>query len=155
MNSFLNALMTVALGWVTLALGWLGFWVRNKLRRAHQMESERDLEARKALEKLLDVWSERLSLISSQNKPLSLSVHDLEEMSRKLVVWAPDEVLIQYESFLEKRSPDIIKSIDDHEIPFGMAILAFRKHLGFRNKRDKLTPKRILAVFKAGWKKPL
>ena len=57
--------------------------------------------------------------------------------------------------FHEKQFPESIKNLKEYEIHFGMAILAFRKDLGYKNKGDKIRPEQIVTIFKAGWKQEL
>ena len=143
-QSVLTAIITVGLGWVTIL-------VRNKLQRKQQMESERDIKKREAFEKMLQWFSEkRLS-----KGPTEAELRRLLEMSREMAVWAPDEVLLHYSEFLEERFPDMIKSIEPHEIHLGEAILAFRRERGFPNKNNKLKPSQVVAIFRAGWKTPI
>lgn len=136
---------------ITIGLGWVTIWVRNKLRRKQQMESERDIKKREAIENMLKWHSERLL----NSVPSEDALRRLLEMSRDMAVWAPDEVLLHYFKFLEKRFPEILKSIKPHEIHLGKAILAFRRERGFPNKNDKLKPSQVAAIFRAGWKTPV
>ena len=68
-------------------------------------------------------------------------------MCKDLVVWAPDDVLAEYAMYFNKRAPE--SKLKDFEIHFGKAILAYRRELGFKNK--KITPEQITVIFKAGW----
>lgn len=144
----INSLVTAL---ITVTLGWLSIWVRTKLKRAESKALERDENKRQSLDKMLRFNSEFLS----DEKSMTESIADLEEMCRPLVAWAPDEVLYEYANFLEGKLPGIINSITEYEVHFGKAILAFRKEIGFKDRRSKIDPRHLAAIFKAGWRKPL
>jgi hypothetical protein len=136
---------------VLKVLGWAMGWISRMYKRVQRMESERDRKSKEAFEKMVEFFSELLMPRNTGSANLS----KLTEMSRQMAVWAPDEVLVHYTAFLEQRCPNIMKSIKDHEIEFGKTILAFRRERGFRNKDDKLNPRQIVAIFKAGWDRPM
>jgi hypothetical protein len=115
------------------------------------MESERDIKKREAFEKMLQWYSEK----RLTNVPTEDELRKLLEMSREMAVWAPDEVLLHYSEFLEERFPKMMESIKPHEIYLGKAILAFRRERGFPNKKNKLKPSQVAAIFRAGWKTPI
>ena len=133
-------------------LGWAMGWISKIYTRVQRMESERVQKSREAVERMMRFYS---NLHVPRSRIPSGELDELTEMSREMALWAPDQVLVHYIAFLEKRSPRMFATIADHEIEFGKTILAFRHERGFRNKDNKLQPEQVAAIFKAGWDSPI
>jgi len=75
---------------------------------------------------------------------------EFSKVSIDILLWASDGVLREYGKYIESREKSKIE-IQEHEIYFAKAILAYRKELGFKNRRGKITPKQIVLIFRLGY----
>lgn len=76
-------------------------------------------------------------------------IDKFSDMSKYVLLWASDEILTEYGTFLQKRYEKY--KIKEHEIHFAKMILAFRKEIGYKNKKNKLSPEQIILIFRSGY----
>ncbi|MEK0337575.1 MAG: hypothetical protein QQN41_09100 [Nitrosopumilus sp.] len=130
--------------WLVL-ISAFSVWIRNRIKRAEKNMSEIHYMKRKALQQMIDLHSKLASGKSYDNN----WIDEFGEMRKEIVVWAPDNVLIEYTKYNEKRDPDCMKNIKDYEVYFSKAIIAYRKEFGCKNKGNRLKPEHISAIFKS------
>lgn len=146
----MNVIETVLISSLTTSLGFLFYILRLKIKEKSESKAELELNKRKAFKKLLDEHSD-IVLGSFHNKPIDEWSKEFSEMSKGILTWASDEVLSEYGKYAENyygSEDDII----ERELHFANAILAFRKSLGYKNKRNLITPKQIVYIFRCGRK---
>ncbi len=131
----------------TIILGWFSIYVKNKLNRLDRKENEKLQKQREVFDKMLSLYSRKLSSNGVDNNWLQ----DFEIISKDLVIWANDKVLYEFSQY----SKALIENNKDYEIYFAKTIEAFRKHIGYKNRFNKIKPQDFLNVFKAGWQKEL
>ncbi|HCY76505.1 MAG TPA: hypothetical protein DHV28_11340 [Ignavibacteriales bacterium] len=117
------------------------------MKEKSQSKAELEQNKRASLKRMLDSHSEILF-----NKHHYENWHyNFSEMSRNILLWGSDEILEEYGKYVMGRHPDYEK-IKEHELHFAKAILAFRKEIGYKNKKDKVTPEQIVIIFRSGYK---
>ncbi len=79
---------------------------------------------------------------------------DFSDMCISILLWGSDKVLKEYATYVQNHDKNKV-SVHDHEIYFAKTILAFRKELGYKNKRDKISPEQIVLIFRMGFNKEI
>ncbi|MBU1422033.1 MAG: hypothetical protein KKG06_02415 [Bacteroidetes bacterium] len=131
-----------------MALGLLVWWVKKQWQTKHEAKTEIRSKEKEVFTRMLENHSRQFAKINVH----SLTKHNFEDnlaITRELLVWSADGVLAEYALYMQSLSPEAISKLEKREIHFGKAILAFRKQLGYRNKR--VTPEQAAIVFKAVW----
>lgn len=123
-------------------------YLHNLLKEKSQSKSELEQNKRESLKKLLDLHAELL--IHKFENPNWLD--SFSEMSRNIILWGSDNIISEYGEYVKKHSSKEFKEILEQEIHFAKAILAFRKELGYKNKKNKVTPEHIILIFRSGQK---
>ena len=136
---------------ITVFVGWITIWIKNRLSRAEKKVTELNQKKREVFQQMIDLHSEKMFGENINSNWLE----KFAAMRREIVVWASDEVLLEYALFHQKLFPKSLENVQEYEIHFGKAIIEFRKQLGYKNKKLKIKPEQIIAIFKAGWEKPL
>jgi hypothetical protein len=132
---------------------WFGWWLRVKWMAKHTAKEELRSKEKEVFEQMLANHSRQFAHF---NVNQTRTEHEFEEnlvVTRNLLAWSSDEVLAEYAMYLERLSqslPSQVQELKDWEVHFGKSILAFRKQLGYKNKR--ITPEQVATVFKAGWR---
>lgn len=141
----------VITGVLTVIIGWISIWVKNRLSRAKKRETELDQKKREVFQNMIDLHSEKI--FGEYHNTDWLERFAI--MRKEIVVWASDEVLLEYALFHQKLFTESLKNLEEYEIHFAKAILEFRKQIGYKNKNSKIKAEQITAIFKAGWERPL
>jgi len=133
----------------TASIGFFFYYLRVRMKEKSQSKVELELKKREAFKKLLDEHSE-IFLDFFHKKELDEWLKDYSEMRKNILLWGSDEVIYEYAQFVEKRHKQ--DEIKEHELHFAKAILAFRREIGYKNKRSKITPEQIVHIYRSGKK---
>jgi hypothetical protein len=134
----------------TASVGFFFYYLRVRLKEKSHSKAELEDNKRKSFRKLLDEHS-KLLLEKHHKIPIDEWIKEFSDMSKSILLWGSDEVLSEYGKYVEKYSDDIQK-IEERELHFAKAILAFRNELGYKNKREIITPKQVVLIFRSGYK---
>jgi len=148
MIQFLEIVFSTIISTVLVLLGIFQFWWKKKIIHSTADKIQIINKQRDVFSKFLDLWSERV--IGKAHKPNSDWLERFARASKEVVLWCPDSVLEQIALFVETFDPHKPK---ESEIHFAKAILSFRKTLGYKNWRKKITPEQIIKIFDTGTKK--
>lgn len=144
----MSVLETFLISTLTTTVAFFFYILRLRVKEQSQTKAELELNKRKAFKKLLDEHSDIVSG-AFHNKPLEEWTKNFADMSKDILTWGSDDVLSEYGKYAEKyyaEESDII----ERELHFANAILAFRKELGYKNKKKIITPKQIVYIFRCG-----
>jgi len=130
-NPFVGSILTgLSLGGVVI------FWMKKRINLSIDERINRIQNQREAFSQLLELWQERRTNNSdSWEKSFS-------KAAKNMMLWCPDDVLYHFSLYLQSR-----KDTDKAEYHFGNAVLCFRKVLGYKNKKEILTPKLVTEVY--------
>ena len=134
----------------TTAFGFfINHYLKNLLDTRSQSKAELELKKRESFKKLLDEHSE-LFLDFIHKKSDEEWTKSFSEMRKNILLWGSDEVLFEYAQFVKKQYRH--NDVKDYELHFAKAIIAFRKELGYKNKKDKITTEQIVYIFRSSVK---
>lgn len=133
----------------TTAVGFMFYLLRLKYKEHTESKAALELNKRQAFRKMLDEHSDIVSG-AYHDKPFDEWSKDFGNMSKDILTWASDEVLSQYGKYAEKYYSSSSENIIERELHFANAILAFRKELGYKNKKKVITPQQIVYIFRCG-----
>ena len=139
----ISVLTTLSTGVIGLLIYVIRNWFINKTKD----KIEKSQNKRESLQKLLEMHSEII-----QDKQFDENwMERFFDMSKNILLWSSDNILAEYALYFQTKFPDF--KIDEYEIHFAKAILAFRKEIGYKNKQDKITPEQIVLIFRSGFKR--
>lgn len=134
----------------TASVGFFFYYLRVRMKEKSQSKAELEKNKRESFQKLLDEHA-KILLDKITDIPLDEWIKEFSDMSKSILLWGSDNVLSEYGKYVENYSNDIPK-IEDRELHFAKAILAFRKELGYKNKKNIITPKQVVLIFRSGYK---
>lgn len=145
-----SVLFIILISAFTTTFGFfINHYLKNLLDKKSLSKSELEQNKRESFKKLLDEHSE-IFLGLFHNKPLDEWIKDYSEMRKNILLWGSDEVIYEYAQFIKKGFPQ--DDMKEHEMHFAKAIIAFRKEIGYKNKRNKVTPEQIVFIYRSGRK---
>jgi hypothetical protein len=150
MKIFDTVLISFLTSLSTILLGLFAYWIRNRIKNKIEEKEELKTNKRESLKKLLDAHSDIVTGRHWNEKDWDAKFSD---MSKDILLWASDDILIEYGIYMQKRLKD--NKIEDHELNFARMILAFRKDIGYKNKHNKISPEQIVLIFKGGYQSPI
>ncbi|MCH8325736.1 MAG: hypothetical protein IIB83_04115 [Bacteroidetes bacterium] len=134
----------------TAAVGFFFYYLRVLMKEKSLSKAELKENKRTSFQKLLDEHA-KLLLDLNNDKPIKVWLKEFSDMSKSILLWSSDEVLEEYGKYVELYSSKHSK-IEERELYFAKAILAFRQELGYKNKKDKITPQQVVLIFRSGYK---
>ncbi|OGU63351.1 MAG: hypothetical protein A2279_05545 [Stygiobacter sp. RIFOXYA12_FULL_38_9] len=147
----MSVLETILISSLTSAFALVYYAFRQLLKEKSKTKAELEQNKRDAFKKMLDEHSELVMNIF-HDKPLKDWQKDFSEMSKSILSWGSDDVLSEYGKYAELYYTDGAP-IKERELHFASAILAFRKELGYKNKKGIITPEQIIYIFRCGHNK--
>jgi len=145
----MSVLETFLISTLTTTVAFFFYILRLRVKEQSQTKAELELNKRQAFKKMLDEHSDIVSG-AFHDKPLDEWSKDFGNMSKDILTWASYEVLSEYGKYAEKYYSVGSGNIIERELHFANAILAFRKELGYKNKKEKITPQQIVYIFRCG-----
>ena len=129
----------------TLSLsGIFKFWFEKRIIQRIADDIEITKRKRNAFDKLLGLWSERITGKAMSEKNW---IDDFALASKDLLLWCDDSVLYNMGEYFISFDPN---GTNTNDIAFAKAILDFRESIGHKNVYGRIRPEHIVAIFKAG-----
>lgn len=149
----MTVLETFLISTLTTTVAFFFYILRLRVKEQSQTKAELELNKRQAFQKLLNEHSD-LVLDIFDDKPIKDFQKGFSEMSKSILSWGSDEVLSEYGKYAELYYSKDSK-IEERELHFAKAILAFRKELGYKNEKSVITPEQVVYIFKCGHRKSI
>ena len=133
------------------AVGFIGWWLRARWEKTQAEKAAIKERSIFSFEKLLEFHSQLFIDLTLGGWGKVSVFQDQPHLARQLCLWGSDAVVKEYGEYIIKLSKSN-SEIEEHEVHFANAILAFRKD-ELKKKNHDLTPKHIIFIFRAGIRK--
>ncbi|GEM_PF-1607773 len=144
-------IIIINLAFTIIALLYL--WSRIQLKLSAQNKIDLEIKKRESFKDLLNQHS-NLILGKHNKMPLEEWKNNFAEMSRNILLWGSDKVIVEYGEYVTARFKNFKEkeiNITEREIHFAKAVLAFRKGIGYKNRFKKVKPEHIIYIFRIGY----
>lgn len=140
----------IILNLVFAAIAFTFIWFKLQLKLLSQNLVDLEQKKRDSFRNLLVLHSDLILGKHIPNKPIVEWLDKFSDMTINLLLWGSDEVIFEYGKYVELRTIHE-KKFREREYHFANAVLAFRKELGYKNNKNKITPEQIIMIFRIGY----
>lgn len=145
---------TLILDLVIAGLSFIAIWFKLELRLISLNKIDLEQKKRDSFKNLLEVHQDLILGKHLGNKSSTEWVEKYSEMAINLLLWGSDAIIYEYGNYANIRMHEKVK-FTEREYHFANAVLAFRKELGYKNKRHRISADQIILIFRVGYDKEI